>query len=84
MIERFTITEHNRQHLDTWPFWLRSRWVSSIDTKYTFQPRDFPDSDGTDPIELITPTDRIVIPFGAQIFFDTKTSEISVNGITNR
>lgn len=50
VIEAFQMTEQRRHDNSEWPEWLNMAWNRPAHTENAVWPKDFPDSDGTDPL----------------------------------
>ena len=54
IIEAFQITKETRQNNKDWPEWLNEAWCKSSDEVGSVLPINFPDSDGTDMLCIMT------------------------------
>ena len=54
VIEAYQITQSNRTNLHDWPDWLVSAWCKDAVGVTTVYPTNFPDSDGTDQLQINT------------------------------
>lgn len=54
VIEAFQMTEDRRQDNSHWPDWLNKAWNGPVGEPGSVWCRDFPNSDGTDPLVIGT------------------------------
>lgn len=64
VVEAFQMTFARRQDNSEWPEWLNFAWQKDKDEPGALCPRDFPDSDGTDPLEIVTLEGVLLVSFG--------------------
>ena len=53
-IEAFQMTEARRSDNSEWPEWLNKAWNYDANELGAVRPRDYPNSDGTDPLIINT------------------------------
>ena len=54
VIEAFQMTEERRRSNADWPSWMHEAWNKPHDEPGALFCRDFPNSDGTDPLRIFT------------------------------
>lgn len=54
VIEAFQMTKEKREDNSEWPTWLHQAWDGDRGAPGTLQCVDFPNSDGTDELEIVT------------------------------
>ena len=57
-VEAFQMTEERRRNNLDWPSWLHDAWCLDPDEFEKLRPVDFPDSDGTDKLEIVGEDDE--------------------------
>lgn len=53
-IEAFQMTKERRQDNSDWPEWLHRAWSMNPNEPGSVSPQDYPQSDGTDKLEICT------------------------------
>ena len=64
VIEAFQMTEERRRNNDDWPNWLHEAWNKPHNEPGAMYPADFPDSDGTDELTIVTLEGNHRVTFG--------------------
>lgn len=54
VIEAFQMTPERRADNSEWPLWLHEAWNVDYDAPGALQPVNYPNSDGTDELEIVT------------------------------
>lgn len=54
VIQAFQMTHERRADNRDWPNWLHAAWNAEAGTAGALQPSEFPHSDGTDELEIVT------------------------------
>jgi len=54
VIEAFQMTEAARRSNDDWPSWMHDAWNVNHGEEGSLQPSAYPESDGTDELEIVT------------------------------
>jgi hypothetical protein len=54
VIEAFQMTQERRADNTDWPEWLNAAWQMEPNETGSLKPLGFPESDGTDPLTIIT------------------------------
>lgn len=64
VIEAFQMTKEHRADNSNWPAWLHEAWNIPYDTEGAVCAVDFPHSDGTDELEIVTLEGAHRVSFG--------------------
>lgn len=72
VIEAFQMTKERRQDNQDWPNWLNRAWNTAHTEPGSVFPKDFPDSDGTDPLCIYTLEGIHLVNFGDWIIRGVK------------
>lgn len=54
VVEAFQMTRERRADNSEWPEWLNRAWNETVGELYSVYASDYPDSDGTDELEIFT------------------------------
>jgi len=54
VIEAFQITKETRKYNSNWPSWLLDAWQLDQGKEGSLSPENYPDSDGTDQLQVVT------------------------------
>ena len=63
VIEAFQMTKARRQDNSEWPEWLSNAWNQRHNTPGAVFPKDFPESDGTDELLILTLEGVLLVQF---------------------
>jgi hypothetical protein len=72
VIEAFQMTRERRADNSEWPEWLHAAWQMDPNRTGSVKPMEFPNSDGTDPLTIVTLEGMHVVGFGDWIIRGVK------------
>lgn len=64
VVQAFQMTEERRRDNGDWPSWLHEAWSKNHDNPGALYPSKFPDSDGTDELEIFTLEGKHLVSHG--------------------